>query len=172
MLDRRLRLLEEAAGLPDELAVRVDLALGAQVADEVPVQPRPVLPAEVLGTTSPSATCIVPPIFSSKSVLLREPVDLVVEAERDLAEPARALVQLEQRVEVLAPRASASAATTRPPSKRSRTSSTSRPWKSAGNVKRDLALGDGLERAREDLAVRHVVAAVRGLPASCLRRRP
>ena len=65
----------------------------------------------------------------------REPVDLVVEPERDLAEHARALVDVEQRSEVVLARR-ASAWTTRPPSKRSRTSSTSRPWKIAGNGKR------------------------------------
>jgi hypothetical protein len=55
-----------------------------------------------------------------------EAVDLVVEPERDLAEPARALVEIEQRVQEVSPA---------PGLGRSRIPSTSRPWKSAGNEK-------------------------------------
>ncbi len=61
-------ILEEHTGLPDELAVGVDLAVGAQVADQVPVEPGRVLAAR-LRERAPSARCIVPPIFSSKRVL-------------------------------------------------------------------------------------------------------
>ena len=47
-------------------------------------------------------------------------------------------------------------------------SSTSRPWKSAGNVKRMSTLGLRLDRARVHLAVGHVVAAVGDLPRASL----
>ena len=62
------RRLEEMPSSPHQLAVGVDLALGAQVAHEIPMQRGLVDAAEGEVYAEPSATCIVPPIFSSKRV--------------------------------------------------------------------------------------------------------
>src|ERR1700748_641303 len=100
-LDRRLRLLEEATGTPDEIAVGVDLALLAQIADKVPVQRRLVLRAEV-GEAGAEREVHGPADLLVEERVLREPVDLVVQSEGDLPEPTRASIHREQRVEVLA----------------------------------------------------------------------
>ena len=101
----------------------------------------------------------MPPIFSSKRMLPRETVDLVVQAEGDLAEDAGALVEVEQRLQEVAA-ARRLRVDDRPSSKRSRTSSTSRPVVDRREREADLALGRGLDGAREDLAVGHVDPAV------------
>src|SRR5690348_11878636 len=96
MLDRtcRLGIGKEVPVLPDQLAVRVDLALLAQVADQVEVQCRAVEAAEVFeahpeGEMDGAADLLV------EEDVAREAVDLVVEAEGDLPRDARALVELE-----------------------------------------------------------------------------
>src|SRR5213083_2417087 len=93
--------LEEAARLPDELAVGVDLAVLAEVADHVPVQRRLVRAAELLERGA-ERNVHRPADLLVEERVAGEAVDLVVEAERDLAEPARAVVHRQQRVEELA----------------------------------------------------------------------
>src|SRR5262245_49447207 len=166
MLDRGPRLLEEPAGPPDELAVRVHLALGAQVAHEIPVEPRTVLPAEVLERRAERDVNRAADLLVEERVV-REPVDLVVEPERDLAEPARAVVQAQHGVEVLTAPVGLGghdpAALEAQPDPVDLAAVEER-----GEAEADLALGDRFERAGVDLAVGHVVAAVRGLPGPAL----
>src|SRR4029077_5140012 len=161
-LDRRLRLLEEAAGTPAALPGGVDLALLAQIADEVPVQRRLVLRAEVGEARAEREVHGAADLLVEERVL-REPVDLVVQSEGDLPEPTRASIHREQRVEVLAAARGLGlddrSALEAEPDARNLPAMEERREGEA-----DLALGDRLQRAREDLAVGHVVAAVRGVP--------
>src|SRR3990170_1917985 len=90
--------VEEASGLPDELAVRIDLAVLAQVADEIPVEARHVQTARLGECRSERE------VHRAADLLVEEdvpgvPVDLVVEAEGSLAEHARAF-DLEERLQV------------------------------------------------------------------------
>src|SRR5581483_5220342 len=100
-MSRDRRLAHEAPHAPDQLAVGVDLAVAAKVADQVEMQRRAVQPAEV-GEPHPERDVHRPADLLVEEDVARETVDLVVEAERDLADPARAFVHLEQRVEVAA----------------------------------------------------------------------
>src|SRR5207247_11161849 len=81
---------EELPGLPDELAVGVDLAVAPEVADELPVQPGFVHAAELPERSAPRDVPRPADLLVEERVV-REAVDLVVEAERDLAEPARSV---------------------------------------------------------------------------------
>src|SRR3954462_7800375 len=72
---RRLRLLEEAAGAPDELAVRVDLPFRAEGADHVPVQAGLVAAAEPL-EARPEREAHRPADLLVEEDVAREPVDL------------------------------------------------------------------------------------------------
>src|SRR2546422_289824 len=81
--------LEEAARAPDQLAVAVHLALGPEVADEVPVQRRVVAAAELLERRSEGHVHRAADLLVEEGVR-GEAVDLVVEPERDFAEPASA----------------------------------------------------------------------------------
>src|SRR6185312_1515989 len=94
-----------------------------------------------------------------------------VEAERDLAEPAGALVHVQERLEVLEPAGSLGryhlAAFEAQPDVLDLAAAEER-----GEGEADLALGHGLERARIHLAVGHVVAPVRGLPRPTLDAEP
>src|SRR5262249_58736445 len=95
----------------------------------------------------------------------REAIDLVVEAERALPRDARALVQLEQRLEVAvsacglrrddAPVLEAQARVVDLATAEDRRQAES-----------DRAVDAGLERARVDLAVRHVLPAVGRTPGA------
>src|SRR5215217_4458729 len=100
MLDRRLRLFEEAAGPPDELTVGIDLTLSAQVADEIPVQRRLVEAAELVKRRAERDVHRAADLLVEERVP-GEAVDLVIEAECDFAEPARAGVHRQQRFEVV-----------------------------------------------------------------------
>src|SRR5947208_5072001 len=93
---------DEAARAPDQLAVGVDLAFTTKVADQIEVEGRTVLPAEV-GEPHPERDVHRPADLLVEEDVARESVDLVVEAEGDLADRPRALVHLEQRVEVAEP---------------------------------------------------------------------
>src|SRR5581483_351741 len=99
MLDRGLA--EEAARLPDELAVGVDLAVLAEIADQVPVERRPVL-ASRLGEPGAERDVDRAADLLVEEDVARKAVDLVVEPERALAEVARLAVHVEQRVQVVA----------------------------------------------------------------------
>ena len=88
----------------------------------------------------------------------REPVDLVVQAERDLAEDARPGVHLEQRLQVVVPARLSLDDAARLEAEADVLDLA--PVVDGRERVADLALGLGLERAREDLAVRHVVAPV------------
>src|SRR5438034_10728741 len=90
--------LEEPPCLPDQLAVGVDLAVLAEVADHVPVQRRLVGAAEVL-EGSAERDVHRPADLLVEERVAGEAVDLVVEPERDLAETASAVVEVEHRVE-------------------------------------------------------------------------
>ena len=90
--------LQEAPLLPDQLAVGVDLALGAQVADQVPVQLRVVQPAELREARAERDVDRAADLLVEEDVA-REAVDLVVEPEGELAEHGGAGVHLEQRAE-------------------------------------------------------------------------
>src|SRR6266498_233503 len=162
--------LEETARPPDELTVGVDLAVGAQVANEVPVQRGGVLAAELL---EGRAECDVhrPADLLVEERVVGEAVDLVVEPEGDLTEAAGALVDVQQRLEELlaagglgaddlaALEAEADVLDLAAPEQR-------------GEREADLALRRRLERARVDLAVGHVVAPVGGLPAPAFDAEP
>src|SRR5919201_2565121 len=104
MSGRNLGLGEEPAGAPDQLAVRVDLALVAQVADQIDVEPRAVLAAQLVEPVPERHMHRSADLLVEQDVA-REPVDLVVEAEGDLAEDAGPVVHCEQRVEVGGPMA-------------------------------------------------------------------
>src|SRR5919204_1077240 len=94
-------LFEELPRSPDELAVGVDLALGTEVADEIPVQPRVVHAAELLESRAERDVHRPTDLLVEEDVL-REAVDLVVHPEGHLTEPASAVVQAEHGVEELA----------------------------------------------------------------------
>src|SRR3990170_62395 len=154
---------QEASGPPDELSVRVDLALLAQVADHVPVQPGPVLGAGLGKPRAEREVHRAADLLVEEDVA-REPVDLVVEAERDLAQDPGALVDVEQRAEVFlalsrlglddAPALEAQAHVLDLASLEDRR-----------ELVADLALGLRLDGAGEDLSVGHVEAPVGRDPA-------
>src|SRR4051812_43653076 len=96
----RLCLLEEVPRPPDELAVRVDLALLAQVAHEVPVQRGGVPAAELLERRANRDMHGAADLLVEERVVGKA-VDLVVQPEGALAEPASALVHVQQRLEEL-----------------------------------------------------------------------
>src|SRR5437870_13536855 len=89
---------EEPPRLPDQLAIGVDLAVLAQVADHVPVQRRLVGAAELLERGTERDVHRPADLLVEERVA-GEAVDLVVEPERNLAEPARTVVEVEHRVE-------------------------------------------------------------------------
>src|SRR5215210_4855309 len=90
--------IQEPSLLPDQLALRVDLAVGAQVADQVPVQLRLVPAAELREAGAERDVDRAADLLVEEDVP-REAVDLVVEPEGQLAENACAGVHLEQRAE-------------------------------------------------------------------------
>src|SRR5919201_6089884 len=98
--ERARRLADERACAPDELAVGIDLAVAAEIADEVPVQRRLVVAAAILEPHPEREVHRAADLLVEEDVP-REAVDLVVEAERDFAEDAGAGVHVEQRVQVL-----------------------------------------------------------------------
>ncbi len=94
----------------------------------------------------------------------REAVDLVVQAEGHLAEDARALVHVEQRLQIVVAGGrlgvhDAATLETQPDVLHPT------PSEDCGKRETNLASGLRLDRAREDLAVRHVELAVRCQPA-------
>src|SRR6187551_289290 len=89
------RLVEEAARLPDELSVGVHLAVLAEVADHVPVEAGDVAAAG-LRERGPEREVHRPADLLVEENVAGEAIDLVVEAEGDLAEDAGAPVHLEQ----------------------------------------------------------------------------
>src|SRR5438270_2298988 len=97
----RRRLAQERPRLPDELAVRVHLALLAKVADQIPVQARAVPAARLREPRAEREVDRAADLLVEEDVA-REAVDLVVEAERALAEEPRLGVHVEQRLEVVA----------------------------------------------------------------------
>src|SRR5438067_1250981 len=86
---------EQMQARADELAVGVDLPFPAEVADQVEVQGRAVEATEVLEPHSEREVHRAADLLVEEDVA-REAVDLVVEAERNLADAARAVVELEQ----------------------------------------------------------------------------
>src|SRR5918998_718586 len=100
--DLRGRLGQEPARLPDELAVGVDLSLGAQVADHVPVQAGRVAPAR-LGESGAEREVDRAADLLVEEDVARPAVDLVVEAEGELTDDAGAVVDREQALEVVVP---------------------------------------------------------------------
>ena len=86
--------------------------------------------------------------------------DRLVQAEGELAHPPRALVERDHLLAGSPRRCEAVASTTSPAWKRRRTSSTCRPRKTAGNVKRISPSALVVERSREDLAVREVLVPI------------
>src|SRR5919198_1828439 len=155
---------EELSGPPDELAVGVDLTLGTQVTDEVPMQARVVESAELLEGRAERDVHGAADLLVEERVI-GEAVDLVVQTERDLAETARALVHLQEGIE------EGAAA----PSLRLHDPSALEPQSDVLDLaaleerregEADLPCRLGLDGARVDLAVRHVVAPVGGLPAA------
>src|SRR5207245_11199964 len=97
---RRLCVPNARAVPPDQVAVRVHLAVVAQVADEVPVQPRLVAPTEMLEGRAERDVHGAADLLVEEDVA-GEAVDLVVEPERGLAENPRARIHLEERREVV-----------------------------------------------------------------------
>src|SRR3954453_21203353 len=149
MLGRRLA--QERAGLPDELAVGVDLALLAQVADQVPVQARAVPAARLREPGAERDVDRAADLLVEEDVA-REAVDLVVEPERALAEEARLGVHVEQRAQIITAarglRGHDLAALEAQPDVVDGV-----PVEDRGKAEADLAFGAVLDRAREDLAV-------------------
>src|SRR5919197_95141 len=88
------RIDHEVSGAPDQLVVRVDLAVLAQVADQVPVEPGAILPAQLLEPESEREVHRPPDLLVEEDVAT-EAVDLVVETERNLAEEPRPRIHLE-----------------------------------------------------------------------------
>src|SRR5215210_2335325 len=160
----RLRRLEELTGAPDQLAVGVDLTLLAQVADDVPMQRRFVLRATVVEAGAQREVDGAADLLVEQDVP-RPAIDLVVEAEGELAEGARPVVGVEKGAEVVGTSAGFgvhdAAALEAEPAVLDLAAVEPGRQREA-----DLALGIGFDRAREDLAVRHVVGAVRRLPAA------
>src|SRR5207342_1839941 len=153
---------QEPAVLPDQLPVGVHLAVATEVADHVPVEARRVL-ASGLGEAGAQREVHRPADLLVEEDVAGEAVDLVVQPERDLAEDAGSCVHVEQRLEVRVPAR--------------RLGCDDAPLLEAqadvlhlaavvhgGERVADLPFRAGLDRAREDLAVGHVVAAVRGEP--------
>src|SRR5215207_6055406 len=162
MLDDRLWRLEEPARTPDELAVGVNLTLPAEVADDVPVQSGLVLRPAVGEARAKRQVDGAADLLVEEDVP-RPAVDLVVQPEGELAEDASAVVGVEQRAQVV--RAAASVRVDHPPTLEAQTDVLNLTTvEDGGQGKADLPLGLRLDRAREDLAVRHVVGAVRRLP--------
>src|ERR671937_3243260 len=98
MLDvpNRPRLVEEATGSPDGLAVGKDLPLPSKVADQVEVQRRAVLAAEI-SEAHPEREVHRPPDLLVEEDVPSEAIDLVIEPEGNLAAAPGALVYAEQR---------------------------------------------------------------------------
>src|SRR2546423_3865092 len=92
---------QERTGLPHELAVRIDLAFLAEVADHVPVQAGAVLAAGLREAGAERDVDRAADLLVEEDVP-REAVDLVVEAERALPEEPRLGVHVQDRLEVLA----------------------------------------------------------------------
>src|SRR5919201_1329371 len=101
MLDvpNRPRLVEEATGSPDGLAVGKDLPLPSKVADQVEVQRRAVLAAEI-SEAHPEREVHRPPDLLVEEDVPREAIDLVVEPEGNLADAPGAFVYAEQRLQI------------------------------------------------------------------------
>src|SRR2546423_3485327 len=95
----RFRFADEPAGPPDQLAVGVDLALAPEVADQVEVERGAILPAE-LREPHPERDVHRAADLLVEEDVARESVDLVVEAECDLADPASAAVHRQERLEI------------------------------------------------------------------------
>src|SRR3954471_7699066 len=101
MLDgaRRRRVAQEAAVLPDQLAVSVHLAFLTEVADQVEVKRGPVPAAQVLEAHSEGQVHRAADLLVEEDVA-REAVDLIVEPERELAHAGCSFVHREERLEV------------------------------------------------------------------------
>src|SRR2546426_9842909 len=144
--------MQELTRLPHELAVGVDLAIRAEVADHVPMQARLVAAAELLEAGPEREVHRAADLLVEQDVA-REAVDLIVETEGGLTEDAGALVHVEERLQIVVPdprlglddasvgeaQANVIPAT---------------PLEDRRERETDLAFGPGLDRAREDLAVR------------------
>src|SRR5436305_13666253 len=142
---------DESSRVPDELVVGEDLAVLAEVADHVPVQRGIVRATELLERGSEGDMHRPADLLVEKRVV-GKPVDLVVQPERDLAEPSRALVQVEHRVEEVA--AAAGLRVDDPALLEAQADAVDlAPLKQRGECERDLAFGLPLEGARVDLAV-------------------
>src|SRR5215218_3961819 len=160
------RLGQEASGLPDQLSVGVDLAPRAKVADHVPVQPGRVRPAGLWEGRAEREMHRPADLFVEEDVA-GEAVDLVVEPEGDFAEDAGAFVHVKQRAQVIVPARGLRG--DHPPGLEPQAHVLDLvPVIDGGEGVADLTLRLGLDRAREDLAVRHVEATVRGDPFATL----
>src|SRR5690348_18070530 len=93
---------QEASVPVDELAVRVDLAARAEVADHVPVQRRAVR-AAALGIRGAEREMHRPADLLVEEDVAREDGDGVVEAERELPYAARAVVERDHLLQEVLP---------------------------------------------------------------------
>src|SRR5688572_29890170 len=98
--DLRGRLREEPARLPDQLAVGVDLSLAAKVADHVPVEAGAVDSAGLRERRPEGEVHRAADLLVEENVA-RPAVDLVVEAEGELADDARAVVDGQKALQVV-----------------------------------------------------------------------
>src|SRR2546428_7824015 len=94
--------MQELTRLPHELAVGVDLAIRAEVADHVPMQARLVAAAELLEARPEREVHRAADLLVEQDVA-REAVDLIVETEGGLTEDAVALVHVEERLQIVVP---------------------------------------------------------------------
>ena len=124
---------DEAPVLLERLAVDLDPAAPAQVADQVGVDGALVLAAGLRVARADRHVDGAADLLVEQDVA-GAAVDPVVGADPELAEPAGALVGVEQLIRYSSPR-SAPASTTLPASNRSRTPATSRPPTIAGRWK-------------------------------------
>src|SRR5438093_7838000 len=148
--------------LPDELAVGIDLPIRAEVADHVPVQTGLVPAAELLEAGAEREVHRAADLLVEQDVT-REAVDLVVQAEGDLAEDARPRVHVEERLQELVPlaRIGADDATTLEAQANVLHPA---PLEDGREREANFAFGFGLDGARDDLSVGHVQLAVRCEP--------
>src|SRR3954471_5436416 len=168
MLDRSggLGLPQKTARLPDKLAVGANLAFPAQIADQIEVERRAVAAAEILEAHAEREVHRAADLLVEEDVA-REAVDLVVEAERDLADAVRSLVHLEQRPQVVL--ASGRFGVDDPALLEPEPHIFQlAPAEDGGKREPDRAVDGGLDGARVHLAVRHVLATVRCPPRPAL----
>ena len=158
--------MEELPVAPDELPVGVDLAVTAQIADQVEMEGRAVLAAEGLEAHAEREVHRSPDLLVEEDVA-GETIDLVVEPERELADPVGAFVDLQQRAEVLL--AARSLRRDHPSVLQHQPCIVDLPaaenrWEPEAN----RSVDPGLDGARVDLAVGDVLAPVCGAPGAAV----